>query len=80
MPFLFILIHTRGNHSLEKLLNDYIDGEGIMKGEIDLRTSDDVFDHLEEKSYRVEKTGASISTACSVSLLHRYCYNLPKDM
>ncbi|XBJ03091.1 hypothetical protein VPH35_022331 [Triticum aestivum] len=76
----YVVLLERGNHSQEKLLNDYIDGEGIMNGEIDLRTSNDVFDHLEEKSYRVEKTGASISTACSVSLLHRYCYNLPKDM
>uniref|UniRef100_A0A453CF00 Dicer dsRNA-binding fold domain-containing protein n=1 Tax=Aegilops tauschii subsp. strangulata TaxID=200361 RepID=A0A453CF00_AEGTS len=76
----YVVLLERGNHSEEKLLNDYIDGEGIMNGEIDLRTSNDVFDHLEEKSYQVEKTGASISTACSVSLLHRYCYNLPKDM
>jgi hypothetical protein len=78
--FLFILIHTRGNHSQEKLLNDYIDGEIIMNGEIDFRTSNDMFEYLEENTYQVNNTGASISTACSVSLLHRYCYNLPKDM
>lgn len=71
---------TRGNQSQEKLLNDYIAGENIMNEEIDSRTSNDMFDCLEEKIYQVNKTGASISTACSVSLLHRYCDNLPRDM
>ena len=51
-----------------------------MNGEIDFRTSNDMFEYLEENTYQVNNTGASISTACSVSLLHRYCYNLPKDM
>jgi endoribonuclease Dicer len=62
------------------LLDDYVAGESFMNEEINLRTSDDLFDCLEENIYRVNDTGASISTACSVSLLHRYCDNLPRDM
>jgi endoribonuclease Dicer len=75
-----ISICTRGNQSQEKLLGDYITGESIMDKEVNLRTSNDMFDSLEENIYRVDNTGASISTACSVSLLHRYCDNLPRDM
>jgi endoribonuclease Dicer len=74
------LIFTRGNQSQEKLIDDYITGESIMDKEINSRTSNDMFDCLEENIYRVNDTGASISTACSVSLLHRYCDNLPRDM
>lgn len=71
---------TRGNQSQERLVNDYITGESIMDKEINLRTSNDMFDCLEENIYRVNNTGAAISTACSVSLLHLYCDNLPRDM
>ncbi|GJN27074.1 hypothetical protein PR202_gb15060 [Eleusine coracana subsp. coracana] len=71
---------VRGNQCQEKLLNDYVAGESFMNKEINLRTSDDLFDCLEENIYRVKDTGASVSTACSVSLLHRYCDNLPRDM
>lgn len=74
------MIHARENQSHEKLLNGYIAGESIMNEEIDSRTSNDMFDCLEENIYQVDNTGASISTACSVSLLHRYCDNLPRDM
>ncbi|KQJ83511.1 hypothetical protein BRADI_5g15337v3 [Brachypodium distachyon] len=76
----YVVLLERGNQSQEKLLNNYIAGESIMNEEIDSRTSNDMFDYLEENTYRVNHTGASISTACSVSLLHRYCYNLPSDM
>ncbi|OQU81937.1 hypothetical protein SORBI_3006G142775 [Sorghum bicolor] len=76
----YVFLLERGNQSQEKLLDDYITGESIMDKEINLRTSNDMFDCLEENIYRVNDTGASISTACSVSLLHRYCDNLPRDM
>ncbi|XP_006653591.1 endoribonuclease Dicer homolog 4 [Oryza brachyantha] len=76
----YVVLLERGNQSHEKLLNGYIDGECIMNEEIDSRTSNDIFDCLAENIYRVDSTGASISTACSVSLLHRYCDNLPRDM
>ncbi|XP_025824254.1 endoribonuclease Dicer homolog 4 isoform X2 [Panicum hallii] len=76
----YIFLLERGNQSQEKLVGDYITGESIMDQEINLRTSNDMFDCLEENIYRVNDTGASISTACSVSLLHCYCDNLPRDM
>ncbi|AQK44789.1 dicer-like 103 [Zea mays] len=76
----YVFLLERGNHSQEKLLDDYITGEIIMDKEINLRTSNDMFNCLEENIYRVNDTGASISTACSVSLLHRYCDNLPRDI
>ncbi|KAJ1271827.1 hypothetical protein BS78_06G155400 [Paspalum vaginatum] len=76
----YVFLLERGNQAQEKLLDDYITGENIMDKEINLRTSNDMFDCLEENTYRVNDTGASISTACSVSLLHRYCDNLPRDM
>ncbi|OEL23902.1 Endoribonuclease Dicer-like protein 4, partial [Dichanthelium oligosanthes] len=76
----YVFLLERGNQSQEKLIGDYITGESIMDKEINLRTSNDMFDCLEENIYRVNNTGASISTACSVSLLHRYCDNLPRDM
>jgi len=51
-----------------------------MNKEVISRTSSDTFDNLEEKIYKVDSTGASISTGCSISLLHRYCAKLPRDM
>jgi endoribonuclease Dicer len=51
-----------------------------MNSEISFRSSEDTFDTLEETIYRVDSTGASISTGYSISLLHRYCSNLPRDM
>jgi endoribonuclease Dicer len=76
----YVVLLERENQSHEKLLNGYIAGESIMNEEIDSRTSNDMFDCLEENIYQVDNTGASISTACSVSLLHCYCDNLPRDM
>ncbi|KAG8082637.1 hypothetical protein GUJ93_ZPchr0014g47162 [Zizania palustris] len=76
----YVVLLERENLSHEKMLNDYIAGESIMNEEIDSRTSNDMFDCPQENIYRVNNTGASISTACSVSLLHRYCDNLPRDM
>ncbi|KAG0494006.1 hypothetical protein HPP92_005000 [Vanilla planifolia] len=75
----FIFLLERGNVQDEKLLTDFMSGEDFMNREIVFRTSDDTFDDLNELVYRVENTGASISTAYSVSLLHHYCSKLPKD-
>lgn len=52
----------------------------MMNREIGFRSSEDTFDTLEERVYRVDNTGASIDTARSISLLHQYCGNLPRDM
>lgn len=63
----------------KKLLSDFMSGEHVMNEEIVFRSSDATFENLNEAIYKVDCTGASISTACSVSLLHRYCAKLPQD-
>lgn len=80
LPFFFDVKYLRGNLHDEKLLNDFMSGENIMNEEVISRTSGDTFDNLEETVYKVESTGASISTGCSISLLYRYCAKLPRDM
>ncbi|KAJ6837174.1 endoribonuclease Dicer-like protein 4-like isoform X1 [Iris pallida] len=50
-----------------------------MNKEVLCRTSKDTFNNLEESIYKVNSSGASISTAYSISLLHRYCSKLPRD-
>lgn len=80
--FSFFLLYPnfRGNLCDDKLLHDFMSGEDIMNKEVISRTSSETFDKLEEKIYKVDSTGASISTGCSISLLHRYCAKLPRDM
>ncbi|XP_073000978.1 endoribonuclease Dicer homolog 4-like isoform X2 [Typha latifolia] len=75
-----VFLLESGNQQDEKLLNDFIAGELIMNKEIICRASNDTFHNLEETIYRVGSTGASISTGCSVSLLHCYCAKLPRDI
>ncbi|KAL0915263.1 hypothetical protein M5K25_015666 [Dendrobium thyrsiflorum] len=75
----FIFLLERGNTQDEKLLGDFMSGEHVMNKEIVCRSSDAAFDNLDEAIYKVDRTGASISTACSVSLLHGYCAKLPRD-
>ena len=62
------------------LLESFSTREDIMNKEIVSRTSIESYNDLEEKVYKVYSTGASVSTGCSISLLHRYCAKLPRDM
>ncbi|XP_020599927.1 endoribonuclease Dicer homolog 4 isoform X2 [Phalaenopsis equestris] len=75
----FIFLLERENLQDENLLGEFMSGEHAMNKEIVCRSSDAVFDNLDEAIYKVDLTGASISTACSVSLLHHYCAKLPRD-
>ncbi|KAK8962374.1 hypothetical protein KSP40_PGU009157 [Platanthera guangdongensis] len=75
----FVFLLERGNELDEKLLGDFMSGEHVMNNEIICRSSDATFENLDEAIYKVDHTGASISTACSISLLHRYCSKLPQD-
>ncbi|URE34706.1 hypothetical protein MUK42_13295 [Musa troglodytarum] len=75
----YVFLVERGNEHEGKLLNDFMASEDIMNKEITSRTSNETFDDLEEVNYKVNSTGASINTGCSVSLLHRYCDKLPRD-
>ncbi|PKA57540.1 Endoribonuclease Dicer like 4 [Apostasia shenzhenica] len=76
----YVFLLERGNVQDEKLLDEFTSSEHIMNKVIVYRTSDDTFKNLDEAIYRVDSTGASVSTACSVSLLHQYCAKLPRDM
>ncbi|KAK1323005.1 hypothetical protein QJS10_CPA02g01233 [Acorus calamus] len=75
----FVFLVERGNQREEKLLSDFISGEESMNKEIIHRRSSEIFDHLEEMTYKVDSTGATISTGYSVSLLHHYCSKLSHD-
>lgn len=50
-----------------------------MNFEIAHRTSNELFIGSEERVYKVDSSGASISSAYSISLLHQYCSKLPHD-
>ncbi|XP_074579672.1 endoribonuclease Dicer homolog 4 isoform X2 [Curcuma longa] len=76
----YVFLVERGNEREEKILCDFVAGEHVMNTEISNRTSKMTFDDLEDITYKVDSTGASISTGCSVSLLHRYCDKLPRDI
>ncbi|CAN6448099.1 unnamed protein product [Victoria cruziana] len=72
------LVERYNNRELD-LVHHFISGEEHMNNEISNRTSDEIADITEDSIYEVKKTGASISTASSVSLLHHYCSRLPHD-
>ncbi|KAK7347176.1 hypothetical protein VNO80_21703 [Phaseolus coccineus] len=62
---------------------DIIDGfekdEYRMNMEITFRTSDETYIIPEERIFRVDSSGASVSSGYSISLLHQYCSKLPHD-
>ena len=53
-------------------------GESVMNEEISCRSTDEIFENVEEITYKVA-SGALVSTGCSISLLHHYCSKLPGD-
>ncbi|XP_020525714.1 endoribonuclease Dicer homolog 4 isoform X2 [Amborella trichopoda] len=68
-----------GNDAQMNLINHFIAGEEHMNQEIIKRSSEDAFADTEDTTFKVESTGASISTACSVSLIYHYCSRLLHD-
>lgn len=50
-----------------------------MNEEISLRKSSIPITSFEERTYKVDATGATISSIRSISLLHHYCSKLPRD-
>ncbi|KAL4181409.1 hypothetical protein AMTRI_Chr12g271070 [Amborella trichopoda] len=73
-----VSIHS-GNDAQMNLINHFIAGEEHMNQEIIKRSSEDAFADTEDTTFKVESTGASISTACSVSLIYHYCSRLLHD-
>ncbi|XP_024022600.1 dicer-like protein 4 isoform X1 [Morus notabilis] len=75
----YAFLVARGNKKEMDLLENFRRDERQMNFEIAQRTSNEIFIGLEEKVYKVDSSGASISSAYSISLLHQYCSKLPHD-
>ena len=50
-----------------------------MNMEISVRTSSEAFTDIEGRIYKVDSSGATISSVYSISLLHQYCSKLLHD-
>uniref|UniRef100_A0A5B7C289 Putative dicer-like protein 4 isoform X2 n=1 Tax=Davidia involucrata TaxID=16924 RepID=A0A5B7C289_DAVIN len=68
-----------GNQKELNLIKNFQRDEDQMNEEIAVRTSTATFVDFEEKTYKVDSTGATISSGSSISLLHHYCSKLPHD-
>lgn len=75
----FFLNYCSGNEKELNLIKHFIKEEDQMNEEILSRKSQVTITDFEEEVYKVDTTGATISSASSVSLLHHYCSKLPHD-
>ncbi|KAK9060685.1 hypothetical protein SSX86_021391 [Deinandra increscens subsp. villosa] len=75
----YAFLVDRGNPKEMELIKNFHNDEVKMNNEISSRISTPTYVDFEEKTYKVDSTGAIISSGCSVSLLHRYCSKLPHD-
>lgn len=75
----YAFLVDRGNQKDLDLIENFRRDEYQMNFEIAHRTSNEMFIGSEERVYRVDSSGASISSAYSISLLHQYCSKLPHD-
>lgn len=75
----YAFLVDRGNLNELDLIEKFTKDEDRMKKEIVVRTSSETFVDYEEKIYKVDTSGASISSGYSISLLHHYCAKLPHD-
>ncbi|KAI4379355.1 hypothetical protein MLD38_005667 [Melastoma candidum] len=72
------LVDRHSNNELD-LIEKFKKEEARMNVEIASRTSEATFSTDEESIYKVESSGASVSSAYSLSLLYQYCAKLPHD-
>ncbi|KAE9462638.1 hypothetical protein C3L33_05455, partial [Rhododendron williamsianum] len=75
----YAFLVDRGNEREMNLIQSFQKDEDKMNVEIASRTSDAPSVDLEERTYKVASTGATISSGYSISLLHHYCSKLPHD-
>ncbi|KAM3714268.1 hypothetical protein ACJW31_01G319400 [Castanea mollissima] len=75
----YVFLVDSGNQKEVDLIIDFQKDEDRMNMEIAIRTSNETFIGSEEKIYKVDSSGASISSGYSISLLHQYCSKLPCD-
>ncbi|CAN1318513.1 Dicer-like protein 4 [Linum perenne] len=67
------------NQKERDLIESFKKDEDRMNVEISCRTTDEKFVSPEERVYKVESSGACISSGYSISLLYHYCSKLPHD-
>ncbi|KAK4604657.1 hypothetical protein RGQ29_012930 [Quercus rubra] len=75
----YVFLVDSGNQKEVDLIKDFQKDEDRMNMEIANRTSNETFIGSEEKIYKVDSSGAIISSGSSISLLHQYCSKLPCD-
>ncbi|XP_042002405.1 dicer-like protein 4 isoform X1 [Salvia splendens] len=75
----YAFLVNRSNLKEVKLIQQFVKEEALMNLEISGRQSRVQVTNFRERTYKVEATGATISSVMSVSLLHRYCSSLPHD-
>ncbi|MED6180828.1 endoribonuclease Dicer [Stylosanthes scabra] len=68
-----------GNKKDLDLIDGFEKDECRMNMEIVDRTSTETYIIPEERIFRVDSSGASVSSGYSISLLHQYCSKLPHD-
>ncbi|KAK4369861.1 hypothetical protein RND71_009336 [Anisodus tanguticus] len=68
-----------GNQRELELIEHFARNEARMNDEITSRKSCTTVADFQENVYEVDTTGATISSASSISLLHHYCSKLPHD-
>ncbi|XP_047944446.1 dicer-like protein 4 isoform X1 [Salvia hispanica] len=75
----YAFLVDRGNLKELGLIEHFKKDEALMNEEISLRKSSNQITSFEERTYKVDTTGATISSIMSISLLHHYCSKLPHD-
>ncbi|GAB4832726.1 endoribonuclease Dicer [Ancistrocladus abbreviatus] len=75
----FAFLVDSDNERELNLIESFKNAEEQMNMDVVSRTSNGIIVDFEEKIYSVESTGATISSQCSISLLHQYCAKLPRD-
>ncbi|CDP10524.1 unnamed protein product [Coffea canephora] len=75
----YAFLVNSGNEKEINLIKHFVKDELKMHQDISSRKSQVTMADFEEKTYQVDLTGATISSASSISLLHHYCSKLPHD-
>ncbi|XP_031381749.1 LOW QUALITY PROTEIN: dicer-like protein 4 [Punica granatum] len=75
----YIFLVDRGNNKELDLIETFKKDEDRMNFEVTARTSNEEFSGIEDRIYKVDSSGAAVSSGYSTSLLHEYCAKLPHD-
>lgn len=77
--FLESYYYCSGNKKESDIIDGFMKDECQMNMEISIRTSNETYIVPEDRVFRVDSSGASVSSGYSISLLHQYCSKLPHD-